>query len=126
MALLLIILDTMFRGVALVAIYFGGRYLIREARQGFPSLNDPNHSYAEAVHHYAVVGEWNHYSGKNGRGHFHEDCADKYLKEMLEGDPYFEVYPIERDTDLTCQYCKKPCGCDMDFNCYCEHYEQYK
>lgn len=71
MSLLFIILDTLFKGVILVGVYLGGRYLIREALQGFPSLNDPNHRYAD------------------------------------EG-------------------LKKSCGCDIDFNCYCEYYEQYK
>jgi hypothetical protein len=71
MTLLFIILDTIIRGGVVVGIYFIGRYFIREASQGFPSLNDPNHRYA--------------------------------------------------DEDL-----KKSCGCDIDFNCYCEHYEQYK
>ena len=38
MTLLFIVLDTMLRGVIVVGIFFGGRYLYREARQGFPSL----------------------------------------------------------------------------------------
>ena len=105
MNLLFIVLDTMLRGVAVVGIYFGCRYLIREARQGFPSLNDPNHSYAEAVHLYGVAGQWNHYSGKNGRGHFHEECADKYLQEMLSDDAFFEIWVEEKDTSWHCQYC---------------------
>ncbi len=105
MTLLFIVLDTMLRGVAVVGIYFGGRYLIREARHGFPSLNDPNHSYAEAVHLYGVAGQWNHYSGKTGRGHFHEACADNYLHEMTQGDSTFELWVEEKDTEWHCQYC---------------------
>lgn len=108
MTLLLIILDTLIEGVVFVGIYLAGRFLIREARQGFPSLKgDPTHLYRELqVHHYAVVGQWNHYRGDTGRGFFHEACAEQYLKEMLEGDPYYEVYPVEENVSHHCQWCE--------------------
>jgi hypothetical protein len=107
MNLMLIVLDTMFRGVAVVGIYLGGRYLYRQARQGFPSLNDPSHRYAEAmVHSYKTIGATGlcldlapHIM------YFHAKCADEYLNEMVSEDIYFEVWLNEEDTECSCEYC---------------------
>lgn len=107
MSLLFIVLDTMFRGVVVVGIYLGGRYLYRQARQGFPSFNDPNHKYSEAVvHDYDVIGKWNGYRHDgSGGGFFHEACAKEYLDEMLDNDPLCQVYPIEKNVKHPCQWC---------------------
>lgn len=112
MNLMLIVLDTMFRSVAVVGIYLGGRYIYRQARQGFPSFNDPHHTYADAqVHDYVVVGKWNGYRRDgSGAGFFHEACANEYLAEMLEDDPLYEVYPTEKNVKHHCQWCEDmPC-----------------
>jgi hypothetical protein len=111
MNLLFIVLDTLIRSAVVVGIYLGGRYIYRQARQGFPSFNDPHHTYADAqVHDYVVVGYWNNYSRESGRGFFHEACAKEYLDEMLDGDPLYEVYPIEMNVKHHCQRCEDmPC-----------------
>lgn len=113
MTLLLIILDTLIEGVVFVGIYLAGRFLIREARQGFPSLKgDPTHLYRELqVHDYVVVGKWNGYRRDgSGAGFFHEACANAYLAEMVGDDPLFEVYPVEENVSHHCQWCEDmPC-----------------
>lgn len=96
MSLLFIILDTLFKGVILVGVYLGGRYLIREALQGFPSLNDPNHQYAD-------------------------DTVRRQCRDFTCGRCHAcESYTAYQHGELAKR------GCDCDFPCYCEHYEQYK
>lgn len=108
MSLLFIALDTLIRGVVVVGIFFGGRYLYREARQGFPSLNDPNHRYAESiVHAYNTVGSWElYYDSPPSIMFFHEECAKQYLEKQVETDIYYEVWMKEQDAPRSCQYCE--------------------
>jgi hypothetical protein len=116
MNLLFIVLDTLIRSAVVVGIYLGGRYLYRQARQGFPSFNDSHHTYADAqVHDYVVVGKWNGYRRDgSGSGFFHEACANAYLAEMVGDDPLFEVYATEKNVKHHCQWCEDmPCElCD--------------
>lgn len=101
-SLFLLAIDALVPLVVLVVIGF----LIRSVVNG-DFRTDPNHRYAEhQVHLYAVVGQWNNYRDDNGRGDFHEACANEYLKEMLEDDPYFEVYPIEKNINEQCSWCE--------------------
>jgi hypothetical protein len=112
MNFLFIVLDTLIRGAVVVGIYLGCRYVYRQARQGFPSFNDPNHSYAEEqVHDYIVVSKRNGYRHDgSGAGFFHEACAKAYWAEMVEDDLLFEVYATEKNVKHHCQWCEDmPC-----------------
>ena len=106
MTLLLIILDTLIEGVVFVGIYLVGRFLIREARQGFPSLNDPNHSYAEPVHAYGVANQYHHWKGTDGIAYLHETCKDEYQAEEAQLYQFFEVWLDKQDTEHSCEWCQ--------------------
>jgi hypothetical protein len=107
MSLLFIILDTFLRGVVLVGIYQGGRYLYREARKGFPSLNNPSHKYAEAqVHAYGVANQYHHWKGTDGITYLHEACKDEYQAEEAQLYQFFEIWLDEADTEHSCEWCE--------------------
>ena len=97
MSSLFIALDTLIRGLILIGFFFGGWYLYHEARQGFPSLNNPNHQYNDDMEP--------------------EQCEDFSCGKCIACESY-EAY---REGEY-----KKYCGCDKDFQCYCEFYEEYK
>jgi hypothetical protein len=110
MTLLFAILDTLLRGVAVVAVYYGGRFLYREAKAGFPSFTDPNHRYAECqVHAYNTLSTYGLCQDlEPDVRYFHEECAKEYEAEARQTDRYFEVWlrQGETNTERHCQHCE--------------------
>jgi hypothetical protein len=102
MALLFAILDTLLRGIAVVGIYFGGRYIYREAKAGFPSLY-PETDYEEPVY------RW--YLTKKGVTavrimYAHNGCIDDFADENTEYDHIRQAYTKPSD-NVSCWYCKQ-------------------